>query len=134
MVTSWYAKAKEFKSPAYVAAAFLLRSRETQAAISRRLREEMEELNARLDRRAQQGQQQQQEINDLRRQVAELQKERDEARQSVNLPEDRPLGTHGYGDRIGSFDSAEPQAESSLHESGCDDSLDDDDRLAVKES
>ena len=100
MVTSWYAKAKEFKSPAYVAAAFLLRSRETQAAISRRLREEMEELNAQLDRRAQQGQQQQQEINDLRRQVAELQKERDEARQSVNLPEDRPLGTHGYGARM----------------------------------
>ena len=49
MVTSWYQKAKKFKSPTYVVAAFLLRSRETQVAINRRLQEEMAELNERLE-------------------------------------------------------------------------------------
>lgn len=97
MVTSWYQKAKEFKSPAYVVSAFLLRSRETQAAMNRRLREEMKELQTQLDRQAHQ---QQHEINVCRQQIAELQKEREEAKQSVNLPEDRPLGTHGYGARM----------------------------------
>lgn len=101
MVTSWYEKAKQFKSPTYVISAFLLRSRETQVAINRRLREETKELQAQLDQQAQQQQrQQQQEINTLKQQVAELRKERDEAKQSINLPEDRPLGTHGYGARM----------------------------------
>ena len=100
MVTSWYQKTKEFKSPIYVVSAFLLRSRETQVAINRRLREEMKELKTQLDQQAQQRQQQQQEINAFRQQVAELQKELDEAKQSVNLPEDRPLATHGYGARM----------------------------------
>ena len=98
MVTSWYQKTKEFKSPTYVVAAFLLRSRETQVVINRRLREEMKELEAQLDQQTQQRQQQ--EINALRQQVAELQKELDEAKQSVNLPEDRPVATHGYGARM----------------------------------
>jgi len=49
------------------------------------------ELNAQLGQQAQQRQQQQEEIASLRRQVAELQRERDEARQYVNLPDDPPL-------------------------------------------
>ena len=32
MVLSWFERVKEFKSPLYVVAAFLLRSRETQRA------------------------------------------------------------------------------------------------------
>lgn len=100
MVTSWHKKAKEFKSPAHVVSAFLLRSRETQAAKNQRLIEEMKELSAQLGRQEQQRQQQQQEINTLRRQVAELRKRNDEAKQSVNLPEDRPIGTHGFGARM----------------------------------
>ena len=100
MVTSWYQKTMEFKSPIYVVSAFLLRSRETQVAINRRLREEMKELKTQLDQQAQQRRQQQQEINAFRQQVAELQKKFDEAKQSVNLPEDRPLATHGYGARM----------------------------------
>jgi len=97
---SWHEKAKEFKSPAHVVAAILLRSRETQAANNRQLKEEVKELNAQLGQQAQQRQRQQEEIASLRRQVAELQKERDEARQLVNLPEDPPLGTHGFGARM----------------------------------
>ncbi len=100
MAISWYEKAKEFKSPAYVITAFLLRSRETQAANNRQLREEVKKLNAQLDEQAQQRQQQQEKTNALRRQVAELQRERDEAKQSVNLPADPPLATHGFGERM----------------------------------
>lgn len=100
MVTSWYQKLKKFKSPTYVVAAFLLRSRDVQVAMNRRLREEMKELKTQVDWQARQRQQQQQKINALRQQVAELQKELDEAKQSVNLPEDRPLATHGYGARM----------------------------------
>ena len=79
MTISWYEKVKEFKSPTHVVAAILLRSRETQAANNRLLAEEVEKLNAQLDQQARQRQQQQEEIDSLRRQVAELQKERDEA-------------------------------------------------------
>ena len=100
MVTSWYQRTKEFKSPTYVVAAFLLRSREGQVAINQRLRKEIKELRTQLDRQAQQWQQQQQESNASRQQVAELRKELEEARQSVNLPEDRPVATHGYGTRM----------------------------------
>ena len=64
-----------------------------------RLREETKRLKAQLDRQAQQRQQQR-ENNALKRQVAELRKELDEAKRSVNLPEDRPLATHGYGARM----------------------------------
>jgi len=97
---SWYEKVKEFKSPAHVVSAFLLKSRETQASKNRQLSEKIRELNAQLDQHAEQRQQQQQENALLRRQVAQLQRERDEARQAVNLPEDRPLGTHGFGARM----------------------------------
>jgi len=101
VVTSWYQRTKEFKSPTYVVAAFLLRSREGQVAINQRLRKEIKELRTQLDRQAQQWQQQQQqESNASRQQVAELRKELEEARQSVNLPEDRPVATHGYGTRM----------------------------------
>jgi len=100
VVTSWYEETWQFKSPRHVVLAFLLRSRETQVAMNRRLREETKRLKAQLDRQAQQRQQQQREIDTLRRQVAELQKELGEAKQSVNLPEDRPLATHGYGARM----------------------------------
>jgi hypothetical protein len=81
-------------------AAFLLRSRETLREQNRRYREKINELNAQLDRQTRQWRQQQEKINAFRQPLAQLQKERDEARQSVNLPEDRPLGTHGYGARM----------------------------------
>ena len=100
MVASWYPKAKQFQSPTYVVAAFLLRSRETQVAINRRRQAQMKELNERLEQQAQTAQRQQQEIDTLRQQVTDLQKQLQEAKQSVNLPEDPPVGTHGYGARM----------------------------------
>jgi hypothetical protein len=100
VVSSWYQKAREFKSPTYVVAAFLLTSRETQLAINRRLREEMEELNERRKQQTQQEQRQQQEIDTLKQQVTDLHIQLQEAKQSVNLPEDPSIGTHGYGARM----------------------------------
>ena len=100
MVRSWYARVKEFKSPVYVVAAFLLRSRETQLKQNRRLREETREIKAQLERQAQQLQDQQQMINAWKQRAAKLEKQRDEARRSVHLPEDRAFGTHGYGARM----------------------------------
>ncbi|MEK6234826.1 MAG: SlyX family protein [Planctomycetales bacterium] len=99
MITSWYQKSKEFKSPLHVVAAFLLRSRETQAAANRRLREKIEACNGPLDWETRQRRQQQK-IDALQRQVVELRQQLQEAKQSVNLPEDPPLATHGYGPRM----------------------------------
>ena len=100
MVTSWYTKAKQFKSPTYVVAAFLLRSRQSQRELNERLREEIQQRLAECERQARQLRQQQQRIDDLQRRNVELQRQRDEARQAVNLPEDPPLATHGYGARM----------------------------------
>lgn len=100
MAISWYAESKKFKSPLHVVAAFLFRSRETQVAINQRLREEAKEHRAQLDWYADQLKQHQQKIDALDQRCAEAEKQRDEAMQSVNLPEDRPIGTHGYGARM----------------------------------
>ena len=100
MATSWYAESKKFKSPIHVVAAFLFRSRETQVAINQRLREEAKEHHAQLDWYADQLKQHQQKIDELDQRCSEAEKQRDEAMQSVNLPEDRPIGTHGYGARM----------------------------------
>ncbi len=100
MATVLSSKVKQFKSPLRVVAAFLLKSRETQAAKNRRLAEQIEQHEAQRECDAKQRQRQQQQIDALKQQVAELQQKLDEARQSVNLPEDRPLGTHGYGARM----------------------------------
>jgi hypothetical protein len=99
VVTSWYARVKQFKSPASVVAAFLLRSRETLASSNRRLREEINQLRARLEQQARQAEQQSRNINAWKQRVAELEKQRAQALQSVNLPEDPPVGTHGFGAR-----------------------------------
>ena len=100
MVTSWYAESKKFKSPMHVVSAFLLRSRETQVARNQRLKQELNERDAQLAWYAEQFKQQQRKINELEQRCAEAEKQRDEAMQSVNLPEDRPIGTHGYGARM----------------------------------
>jgi len=83
-----------------VVAAFLLRSRETQGAINRRLRDEIKELDAGREREARQRRQQQRENDALRQRVAALEKELAEAKQTVNLPVDPPLAAHGYGARM----------------------------------
>lgn len=100
MSTSWYLKAKQFKSPRYVVVAFLLKSRQTQVERNQQLRNEAKHWHTELDRQTQQLRQQKKTIEFLKQQIAELKKQHDQAKQSVNLPADPPLGTHGYGARM----------------------------------
>ena len=97
MVTSWHEQARKFKSRLSVVAAFLLRSRETQRARNRQLQEQARQRDEQRERDAQQIARQQRQIEALRRRCVELEKQRDEARQAVNLPADPPVTTHGYG-------------------------------------
>jgi flagellar motor protein MotB len=98
--TSWYEKVKEFKSPLHVIAAFLLKSRETHLARVRQLSQQADELQSQVEQQEQQLKQTQEEIDTLTQRAVEAEKQRDQARQSVNLPEDPPIGTHGYGARM----------------------------------
>ena len=100
MVTSWYEQSKEYKSPLRVVAAFLMRSRDTQVAKNQRLSEQVKELAEQRDQDQQTIARLQQKIDELSRQRVELEKQRDAAQQSVNLPNDPPVGTHGYGPRM----------------------------------
>jgi flagellar motor protein MotB len=98
--TSWYEKVQEFKSPLHVVAAFLLRSRETQLAKVSQLSQQVGELQSQIEQQQQRLSQQQQQIDTLRQRAVEAEKQRDQAKQSVNVPEDPPIGTHGYGARM----------------------------------
>jgi len=98
--TSWYGRVNEFKSPLHVIAAFLLRSRETQLAKVTLLSQQVAELQSQLERQQQELEQKQEEIDTLTQRAFEAEKQRDQAKQSVNLPEDPPIGTHGYGARM----------------------------------
>jgi flagellar motor protein MotB len=100
VLTSWYEKAREFKSPYRVAAAFLLRSRETQRAKVEELTDQVARLQAEVARQEEQLQQQQQQIGKLTQQTVEAERERDQSRQSIQLPADPPIGTHGFGARM----------------------------------
>lgn len=97
MGISWHEAVREFKSPLHVVAAFLLRSRETQLAKVSQLRQQVDELQSQAEQQQEQLQQQQEEIDRLTKRAIEAETQRDQAKQSVNLPEDPPIGTHGYG-------------------------------------
>jgi len=97
---SWHEKIKQFKSPVRVVSTFLLRSRETQAAKNRQLQKALAEVRTQLEQKSQQLRRRQQTIDALQERTTQLEKQLDEASQSVNLPEDRPLATHGYGARM----------------------------------
>ena len=97
MDASYYTLARAFKSPPFVSIATLLRSRsrikaKAKLAIDRTF--ELERENQQLLARNRQ-------ISDRLVQAEEhaerMQQQRDEARASVNLPHDPPVGTHGYG-------------------------------------
>ena len=86
MVVSSYIECRKFKSPQYVVSAFLWRSRETQRTRYQQARQETKLLAAQLRQANQQIKQQQQIINNLKQRCGELEQQRDEARQSVNIP------------------------------------------------
>jgi hypothetical protein len=99
---SWIEQAREFKSPLRIVPGFLLRSRETKAAQCRQLRDENNKLKRQLDRQTQQLQQRDREIAELKRRIEKLEMEQ-QARSTtsvVTLPDDPPIGSHGYGARM----------------------------------
>jgi len=98
--TSWYEKVKEFKSPVRVVAAVLLRSRETQNVRICELNQQIAELQSQVAQQRQQLEERRQRIEALQQRAVEAERQRDQARQSLHLPEDPPLGTHGYGARM----------------------------------
>jgi len=99
--TLWYKKVKEFKSPIRVVAAVLLRSRETQKSRVCELNQRIAELESQGAQQPQQQlEEQRQRMEVLQQRAVEAERQRDQARQSVHLPEDPPLGTHGYGARM----------------------------------
>lgn len=100
MGTSWYEMVREYKSPVHVVAAVLLRSRETKAAEVCRLSREIDELKSQLEQQEKRLQEQQQRIEVVTERAVKAARLLDQARQSVNLPEDPPIGTHGYGARM----------------------------------
>lgn len=100
MGPSWYEKVKEFKSPTRVLAAVFLRSRETLSSKNVELNERIAQLQAQVDQKQEQLKEKQRRIESLQQRAVEAERQRDQARQSVNLPEDPPLGTHGYGVRM----------------------------------
>jgi hypothetical protein len=80
---------------------FLLRSRESKAEKCRRLQEQAAELQREMDSLKSQLEQKQETIRSLRNRVEQLEADqRTRAEQPLRLPDDPPLGTHGYGARI----------------------------------
>ena len=100
MTVSWIERTKLFKSPARVAAGFLLRSRETQAASKRYWQQECRKRNAQLNRQSAVIEEQRAEIARLKRQVQQLQGQVAlAAKAAPALPVDPPLKGHQFGPR-----------------------------------
>ena len=89
-----------FKSPPFVMIASLLRSRsgiKSKAKVTNDRTGELERENQQLVER---NRQLSERLVQCEERVERMQQERDEARASVNLPHDPPVGTHGYGARM----------------------------------
>lgn len=100
MATSWYQKANEFKSPKHVVAAFLCRSRQTRIEQVQKLKDENQRLRSQLEQQRRRADVQRKQIESLSERCDELGQQVQLAKQSVNLPLDQPIGTHGYGVRM----------------------------------
>ncbi len=102
MSTSWTTKWSDFKSPLRVVVQFLLRSREKKANKCRELKQKLDQAQRLLTQRERELEQQGEEIRELQQQVECLEDEeriRDQAGTPF-LPDDPPIGTHGYGPRM----------------------------------
>ncbi len=99
MKASWTREWSEFKSPMRVVVQFLQRSRERKAEKARQLKQRLDESQGLLARREAELQQYREEIGELKRRVERLkiEKQIQAQRTSIVLPDDPPIGTHGYG-------------------------------------
>ena len=100
MATSYYTLARVFKSPPLVIIASLLRSRSrinAKAKLAMDRRGELERENQQLLLR---NRQLSERLVQAEEHAERMQEQRDEARTSVNLAHDPPVGTHGYGSNM----------------------------------
>ncbi len=102
MSTSWSVKWSDFKSPLRVVVQILLRSREAKANKCRELKQELDEAQRLLSRRERELEQRSEETHKLKQQVDCLEEENRIRGRAVSplLPDDPPIGTHGYGPRM----------------------------------
>ena len=102
MKSLWSGKWSDFKSPLRVVVQFLLRSRETKVNKCRELKQKLDEAQRLLARREAELERQREEIRELKRRTQRLETEKRIQAQatSPSLPDDLPIGTHGYGPRM----------------------------------
>lgn len=101
MATSWTELAKEFKSPLSVVAAFLLRSRETQAKRAAERAAEIRRLKSVTAQQEATIADQQKELAQNDAEISRLKKENERLReQPPILPDDPPLPRHEFGPKM----------------------------------
>lgn len=97
MHTSCYDEVRKYQSPIRVVAAFLFRSRETKIQTIEQLTAQLAERDEQIAQLQRRERAQQQRYTAAVQCIDELVGQLEAARQSVNLPDDPPLGSHGYG-------------------------------------
>jgi len=90
----------DFKSPTRVVVQFLLRSRETQTDRYRELKGELDGAKRLLASQQKKIEQQAERIRELQRQTQNLESAKRTQAAGMSLPDDPPIGTHGYGPRM----------------------------------
>lgn len=100
MQISWTEQASHYKSSWPVTAGYLLRSRETQVAKRRHLREENSRLQRLIEKQHRQLKRCEREVRELRYQLRKQELEKAAASEAPALPADPPLARHGYGARM----------------------------------
>ena len=97
MDISYYTLARTFKSPPFVSIAALLRSRSGIKAKAKLAIDRCRELERKHPQLVERNRQFNERLLEAKEYAALMQQQRDQARASVNLPHDPPIGTHGYG-------------------------------------
>ena len=90
---------RDFKSPLRVIVNFLLKGRERSKREARRLREELRLSEQKVAALRQECEHREQEIGRLRQVAGKLELELRQTRRPIRLPDDPPVGSHGYGPR-----------------------------------
>ncbi len=97
MDTSYFSLARAFKSPPFVSIASLLESRSKIKAKAKLAIDRCSQLERENQQLLQRNRQLSEQLVQLNQLVTQVQQQRDEARASVNLPPDPPVGRHGDG-------------------------------------
>ena len=97
MASSYYTLARAFKSPPFVIIATLLQSRSRIKAKAKLAIDRTGELERENQQLLARNRQLSERLVQAEEHAERMQQQRDEARASVNLAHDPPVGTHGYG-------------------------------------